>query len=271
MREAPQPAESDDELQLQDYYAAGERDFSDRDLCGIEVNTDCLSYARFRRSKLKQVNLQDMDLRGVDLSEANLSRSNLNHADLRGAALNNGIFFLTSFNGANLQGADLSGASLDITDLEQANLQGANLCGAYLRGLDLSQVNLQGAYFDPKTQFDRTFDPLAAGMQQDVQTTMDDLVLHFNQLSQCATRYLGDMIVAKYWAQTQVNNRYLAALEITAANQFSYAGPAQDPANLHQLKWAQLWINRFLGSCSLIVQDLPNIAEQKNLLVVSAG
>ncbi|MBE9029989.1 pentapeptide repeat-containing protein [filamentous cyanobacterium LEGE 11480] len=262
------PTELTSSTMLCDQYQSGARDFSDRDFCGFSLHSSCLSYANFRRSKLKQVNLQDADLRGIDLSETDLSRSNLQNTDLRGAALDNAMLFMASLDGANLQGADLSGASLDITTLNQANLQGANLCGTYLCGMDLSQVDLRGAYFDNKTQFDADFDPASVGMRSEITISIDDIVAHFNRLSKCASRYLGHTIALKYWEKSRYQNRHIAAFHFNPTGQFSYSGPSDRAASFLQLKWAQLWTNRFVGNCAVVFQDFPNILERNQLLLI---
>jgi hypothetical protein len=262
---------SDNSAMLYDRYQAGERDFSDSDFGVLSLRGSCLNYANFRRSKLKQIDWSAADLRGIDLSETNLSRSDLQSADLRGAALNSIMMFMATLDGANLQGADLSGSSLDMTTLAQANLQGANLCGTYLRGIDLSEVNLAGAYFDDKTRFDRNFDPIAAGMRTDVNLSVDDLLTHLNQLSKCTSRYLGSSMTAKYWEKSRIETRYLKAFQLDSTAQISYTGSAGEPVSLLHLKWTQLWINRFIGNSARIFQDLPNLATEKGLLVITAS
>jgi uncharacterized protein YjbI with pentapeptide repeats len=262
---------SDNSAMLYDRYQAGERDFSDSDFGVLSLHGSCLSYANFRRSKLKQIDWSAADLRGIDLSEANLSRSDLQAADLRGAAINHVMMFMATLDGANLQGADLSASSLDLTTLARANLQGANLCGTYLRGIDLSAADLTGAYFDDKTQFDPDFDPIAAGMRTDVNLTIDDLLTHLNQLSQCTSRYLGGSMTSKYWEKSRIETRYLNAFPVDSTARISYTGSADELATLLHLKWTQLWVNRFIGNSARIFQDLPNLATEKGLLVITAG
>jgi hypothetical protein len=69
--------------------------------------------------------VEDANLGGADLEDANLGRADLGGADLEDA---------------NLWGADLGGA-----DLEGVNLGRANLWGADLGGVNLGRANLRGA------------------------------------------------------------------------------------------------------------------------------
>ena len=74
---------------------------------------------------LREANLMNADLRGVDLEDANLRRAYLLWV--------------------NLRGADLRGADLRRADLWGVDLQWANLRNADLREIDLRGANLKGA------------------------------------------------------------------------------------------------------------------------------
>jgi hypothetical protein len=71
----------------------------------------------------------------VDLDDKNLSGLKLRDADLRHAHLN----------GANLRDADLTGADLHGARLRQADLRGTDLTGADLSDADLRKAKLKGA------------------------------------------------------------------------------------------------------------------------------
>ncbi|MEO0374401.1 MAG: pentapeptide repeat-containing protein [Cyanobacteria bacterium P01_A01_bin.17] len=99
-------------------------------------------------SRTKQLYLQDVSLRGADLSEANFDRANLNGSELSDATLER-----VTLRGANLKqvrlvGANLVGSILDEADLNGAVLRGANLAQANLIGAVLLQANLREASFD---------------------------------------------------------------------------------------------------------------------------
>ncbi|MEP0873693.1 pentapeptide repeat-containing protein [Trichocoleus desertorum AS-A10] len=79
--------------------------------------------------------VQQWQLSGADLSDADLRGADLSDADLRGADLSD----------ADLSGADLSDADLSGADLRGADLSGADLSGADLSGADLSDADLSDA------------------------------------------------------------------------------------------------------------------------------
>ncbi len=156
---------SSNALDIQKQYDDGKRDFQKLQL---------------RRMDLRSLNLKDANLRGTDLSYTNLRNSNLTGADLRDVYLNE-----ADLTGANLSQANLSQASLIKTYLIKANLTEANLKKAYLTGAYLTKANLRGAllqgsyfnnaqlsgatltdaYYDKTTCFDPTIDPAKLGLK----------------------------------------------------------------------------------------------------------
>ncbi len=100
-------------------------------------------------AQLEFANLTDADLENADLNGANLQEAELTRADM--------------------SNADLTGADLDIAQLRLANLTGADLSGASLEGTRLRYANLTGttltsAVYSSSTEFPVGFDPVAAGM-----------------------------------------------------------------------------------------------------------
>lgn len=96
------------------------RDFSGRDLFGIEVERMDLSRLKAVKSLLRNANFRFADLRDADFSGANLSG-----ADLRGANLANAAFL-----DADVEGADFSGANLLGADFTGSSLFGASFIGS---------------------------------------------------------------------------------------------------------------------------------------------
>jgi uncharacterized protein YjbI with pentapeptide repeats len=115
--------------------------------------------------QLARANLQGLDLRHADLSEADLSRANLagaqlfradlaranlSEANLTGAILHEACMVAADLSGASLQGAvlseaDLSDANAFRADLRGANCRAAHFQGTFLRGATLVRAVLSGA------------------------------------------------------------------------------------------------------------------------------
>ena len=119
-----------------------------------------LQDADLRGINLKRADLTGADLRGANLVGAQLSEADLTRADLRGARLTKADFysarlFKTTLSGAEAGGgyfrradmtqSDLSGVDLTKADLREVNLKDGNLAGACLVGADLSLARLAGA------------------------------------------------------------------------------------------------------------------------------
>ena len=96
---------------------------------------------------LSNMNLSDLDFRGVSFSGSNLVRSNLNGANLEIVDLKRANLKLSNLQGANLtraeiKDADLTGANFERADLTWVDLQEARLTNAELRGANLKNANI---------------------------------------------------------------------------------------------------------------------------------
>ncbi len=109
-----------------------------RETQGINLQEAQLQEANLEGAYLAQAQLQRAGLREAHLGGAHLQRAELNWARLERAHLNS----------AELQSADLGGAQLQEAHLSEAYLQGANLSGAQLQGAYLQTAQLQEAYLE---------------------------------------------------------------------------------------------------------------------------
>jgi hypothetical protein len=131
-------------------YQAGQRDFTDADLSGLDLHDQDLSGVTMAQASLQSCNLTGAVLAHADLTDADLSRAILRQVDLSHAKLND----------AELRKADLSHASLECADIRGADFTAAILHKAILRGairdrrtdmtnVDLSEIIADG---DLKTE-----------------------------------------------------------------------------------------------------------------------
>lgn len=120
------------------------RDFSGRDLRGMEASHLDLSGLRAEGATLRDARFEGTNLCQADFRGANLSNAQLQRAQLRGAQ------FLPDATGrcADLEGADFRGA-----DLRGAEFRGASLFGATFGPLDDGDVS-PWAITDATTVFD---------------------------------------------------------------------------------------------------------------------
>lgn len=156
---------SDDANWFLKRYAAGMRDFKGGylahmnlqrvDLRGIDLRDATLRDVDLSHSALQEVDLRGARLQTVTLEGANLRRAvlsggrlqkvNLCRAVLSEAVLNQCDLSKAQFTGASLAKASLAGANLTQADLTQADLQGANFKDAILYQACLDFANLSGA------------------------------------------------------------------------------------------------------------------------------
>jgi hypothetical protein len=115
--------------------------------------------------KLGELNFDNQNLSGVDLSWEKLPGISLYGSDLYGAKLAG-----TVLTNANLAG----GVNLAHADLGRADLTGANLRGADLRGANLRDAILTDAVYDEATHFPKGFNLEASGAARVEQTKPTD-------------------------------------------------------------------------------------------------
>ena len=156
-------------------YADGVRDFSQRNLAGVDLSGAVLSGADLSSCVLSGANLSGANLSGADLTRADLTGANLSHADLSGSDLSwcrlsnaelvganlakvharaanfsNVLMIRARLNdsdclGANFSGVNGTAAQFESANLECADLSGAALMNAVLCGANCSWANLTDA------------------------------------------------------------------------------------------------------------------------------
>jgi hypothetical protein len=98
-----------------------------------------------RQSNLRDADLNGIELHGADLWKVNLAEAQLWQAKLIGASLGRANLREASLWQADLEGAYLWRANLEGANLTEANLEQANLEGSNLKGANLHQTNLVNA------------------------------------------------------------------------------------------------------------------------------
>jgi hypothetical protein len=114
------------------------RDFSRRDLLGIDAAGHDLAGLNASEALLRNANFRGANLRGARFDGANLTNAQFHGADLRGAMLA----------GADIEGADFSGADLRGADLRVGSMLAVTFFDA------ASAVQDNEAVFDRETKID---------------------------------------------------------------------------------------------------------------------
>lgn len=129
-------------------------------LAGIQFQGAFLPMAQFQGADLNGGKLQGVELESAQLQSANLRSAQLQYANLSKAWLQQADLSKAKLQETNLANARLYGANLNLADLQdafllRATLQKATLLEASLRGAALRQAQLQGACF-VKTELENT-------------------------------------------------------------------------------------------------------------------
>lgn len=272
-------------IQIVKQYSAGERQFSSVNLERANLKEAFFSEINLSNSVLNHAILEQADLsnsffHASSLVRANLSRANLRgadftKADLTGANMTGAFLIGANFAHANLSKANLSLSrlietnmanspqdhnSLEITKSPKVNFQGANLAGAFFMGVDLSLAQLEGAFFDDKTNFIPSFDPIKAGMvnmKMVEAIALDKLLAQFNHLISSSNRFLGPTITNKYFNSSRPDYSWLDQFQINPNNQIYFEETVSGFVSLEQLDYFQQWIDSFTQSCAKIIKNFP--------------
>lgn len=128
-------------------------DLSGADLRGIDLRSVELGEANIRDADIRRTSLTKANFKGADLRRAILRESNLEYANLTNTYLKKADFLGANLGRANLGRANLNGADLWGANLKHANLRGANLHKSHLQranllGASFKDANLQEAYLE---------------------------------------------------------------------------------------------------------------------------
>jgi uncharacterized protein YjbI with pentapeptide repeats/DNA-directed RNA polymerase specialized sigma24 family protein len=120
-------------------------DLSHAVLSGMNLWGLNLAGGQARNANLFGAMLEGANLAEADLTEINLERAGLRNADLRAATLSNATLWGADLGSVTADHADFSGCDLRSAQLQGADLTRANLTNADLRGADLRGCKLVGA------------------------------------------------------------------------------------------------------------------------------
>jgi uncharacterized protein YjbI with pentapeptide repeats len=117
---------------------------------------------------LAYANLQEVNLRGCQLTGTNLKNADLSFTDL-----SNAMLIGVDFSGAMLAGVNFQNSKCDISDFEGAFLGGANFMG-----VDLSSCGFENAKFNSATILENAFisDPIWFEKQKETAVNFETMI-----------------------------------------------------------------------------------------------
>lgn len=275
-------------------YQQGKKEFINFNLREADFKGINLSYLDLRGCNLIKANLTEVCLDEANLDNANLTeaildrasliKTRLNQANLTKASLIKTKLVRASLNEANLSQANFSNAFLTISCLDKTLLTGASFQEAAINGASFQEADLTDAsflraslrhakfnlsYYNFNTLFDSNFDPIEAGMQKIISIediTTDLLTETFTSLCQLGQHYLGIQMITKYWQSSRPDFDWLKQFQINNLGQVTFIEENNQPVNQENIKYYKKWLDAFIKSCSLIIQDFPKIVNEKELI-----
>lgn len=260
---------------IQTQYNQGERNFIKTQLRRIDLRNAQLKGINLQGSDLSYADLRGADLSGANLSQCYLNEANLSDANLQGANLTGAYLIKAYLTKVNFQKAILKETYFTGSFLTRANFYKADLCGAFLNGAHISGAIFQEASYDTTTRFDKGFNPESLKMVKhssfNISTakkvTIGELVGNFENIAGITSKYLGGTITVKHFEDSRPDVEWLQGFVMDKTGKVTYSDSPNHQATTMQLKWFEKWTNSFIKKCSLIIQDLPDIIQEKHLTV----
>lgn len=121
-------------------YAAGERNFS-----AVNIKRDPCIVQGIKTLYFRDVDLQGINLSGVDLRCSYFTRCNLSGAILSGAILNASSFYEANLERATAVGIMLTNCTIKLSNFRYANLTGACLYRSSCVCVDFTRANMSNS------------------------------------------------------------------------------------------------------------------------------
>jgi uncharacterized protein YjbI with pentapeptide repeats/class 3 adenylate cyclase len=118
---------------------------SECDLSKVSLRSARINHCNFKHADLILVNLQFSDLQNNDFSNAKLIATNFAHCDLSGSLLYQANLLTANTREARLENIDFRGHDISGLILRDVSLAGSNLEDQKLARVDLTNANLSGA------------------------------------------------------------------------------------------------------------------------------
>lgn len=262
-------------IDIQAQYDLGERNFPKLQLRRIDLRNAQLKGINLGGCDLSYADLRDADLSGADLSKCYLNEANLSGANLTGANLTGAYLIKAYLTKVNFQKAIVKEAYFTGSFLTRANFYKADLSGAFLNGAHLNGGIFKDASYDNTTRFDKGFNPESLGMQKvssfnlatSKKVTIGEIITNFETIASITSKYLGGTITGKNFEDSRPDVEWLREFSMDKNGKVNFNGSLSHQATTIQLKWFEKWTNAFVKKSSMIIQDLPNIIEEKHLTV----
>ena len=94
---------------------------------------------------------------------------------------------------------------------------------------------------------------------------IDTLLKIMNKISKFSSNYMGPKLIANYWETSRPKHEWLDSFEINRSAEITFSGVGAELVTAAQYRAIKEWVAAFMKQCSLIMQDLPSLIEDKCL------
>lgn len=135
-----------------------------------------------------------------------------------------------------------------------------------LMGLSVHGVDLQ----DPTLPLQEMSGPLDQAGSTSHLISLSDVLEQYNQVSQVAKKYLGELIIANYWRCTRPHSSWFADFDVTGSAEIMCQNSRSTKEiflSLEQIQQMQDWLDGFIGQCGRILPQFKRQLEKANVAV----
>ncbi|MDG2989738.1 hypothetical protein L3556_02130 [Candidatus Synechococcus calcipolaris G9] len=135
-----------------------------------------------------------------------------------------------------------------------------------LMGLSMGFGDLQ----DPTLPLQDMSGPLDNSGSSSHLISLADVLEQYNQVSQLAKKYLGELIIANYWRCTRPHSSWFADFEVTGSGEIICQNPRSSKEiflSLEQIQQMQDWLNGFVSQCGRILPQFKRQLEKASISV----
>lgn len=95
--------------------------------------------------------------------------------------------------------------------------------------------------------------------------SIEELLKIMNKISKFSSNYMGAKLISNYWDLSRPKNECLDSFQINRSAEITFSGVVTEWATSAQYRAIKEWVAAFMKQCSLIMQDLPSLIEEKCL------
>lgn len=162
-----------------------------------------------------------------------------------------------------------------IVRMHQALSRNGQTYNSYIANLEAKLFALMGLSLnsteslqDPTLPLQEMSGPLDNASSVSQLLSLAEVLETYNQVSQVAKKYLGELIIANYWRCTRPHSSWFADFEVNGSAEIVCQNPRSTKEiflNPEQIQQMQDWLDGFIGQCSRILPQFKRQLEKAGI------